>query len=98
MIKVRRYGSTIEISGHANYAPYGEDIVCASVSSIITTSINCIMNIDSKSISYNDDGEVIMISKLNSNNTVDIILNTMVDMLKDLESKYNKNIKIESEE
>ena len=98
MIKVRRYNNTIEISGHADYDVYGKDIVCASVSSIITTCINCIMNIDSEAISYVDDGEKITITKKNLNDTVDIILNTMVDMLKDLEKTYKKNIKIESEE
>ena len=77
MIKVKRYNNTIEIKGHADYAPYGEDIVCASVSSIITTCVNCIMNIDRESISYNDDGNLITIVKLNSNNIVDIILNTI---------------------
>ena len=98
MIMVKRYDNTIEIKGHADYAPYGEDIVCASVSSIITTCVNCIMNIDNESISYKDNGDMITIKKINSNNIIDIILNTMIEMLKDLESKYNKNIKIESEE
>ena len=98
MIKCFITKNKIRIKGHANYDVYGKDIVCASVSSIITTSVNCIMNIDSKSISYEDDGNVITITKMNSNDTVGIILNTMVEMLKDLESKYKKNIKIESEE
>ena len=98
MIKVRKYNNIIEISGHAGYAEYGKDIVCASVSSIITTCVNCIMNIDSEAIMYNDDGKIITITKRNLNSTVDIILNTMVEMLKDLETTYKKNIKIESEE
>ena len=98
MIKIEICNNIIKISGHANYASYGKDIVCASISSIITTCVNCIMNIDSKSINYTDDGNVITITKLSNNNTVDIILNTMVEMFKDLESKYKKNIKIESEE
>ena len=98
MITVKKYNNIIEISGHANYAEYGKDIVCASVSSIITTSVNCIMNIDSNSINYNDNGSKITIIKMNSNTIVDVILNTMIEMLKDLESKYKQNIKIESEE
>ena len=98
MIKVKICNNTIKISGHAGFDDYGKDIVCASVSSIVTTIVNCIMNIDLKAISYSDDGDVITITKLNLNDTVDIILNTMVELLKDLESKYKKNIKIESEE
>ena len=95
MISVKKHNNTIEISGHANYDDYGKDIVCASVSSIVTTIINCIMNIDSNSCTYEDDGKIIRIEKINENEIVDIILNTMMELFKDLESNYSKNIKIE---
>ena len=98
MIKCIISKNTIKISGHANYDVYGKDIVCASVSSIITTIVNSIMNIDKCSITYQDDGNEIIITKINSNDIVDTLLKTMIDMLKDLENQYNKNIKIESEE
>jgi len=97
MIRVKKYSNIIEISGHANYADYGKDIVCASVSSIITTTINYIMNIDPTSISYQDDGKIIKITKLNDNNIVKTILNIMIEIFKDLEKQYKENIKIESE-
>ena len=40
----------------------------------------------------------ITITKINSNEVVDILLNTMIEILKDLENQYKENIKIESEE
>ena len=40
-------------------------IVC--ISSIIYTTVNYIMNIDNSSIEYTDDGNVIIIKKINSN-------------------------------
>ena len=98
MIKCIISKNTIKISGHANYDLYGKDIVCASVSSIVTTVVNIIMNIDERAISYQDDGNVITITKLNDNSIIQNILDTMISMLKDLEIQYNKNIKIESEE
>lgn len=98
MIKIVKYNNTIKISGHADYAEYGKDIVCASVSSIITTIVNCIMNIDSNSITYQDDGNVIIITIIKENDVVVILLNTMFEMLKDLENQYKENIIIESEE
>ena len=98
MIKCFISNNKIRINGHANFDVYGKDIVCASVSSIIATTVNSIMNIDSSSITYEDDGKEIIITKINSNNIVDILLNTMIDILKDLEKQYKKNIKIESEE
>lgn len=98
MIKVVYNDNTIKISGHADYAEYGKDIVCASVSSIITTAVNCVMNIDKDSITYQDDGKTIIITKINKNEVVNTIFTTMIDILKDLENQYKENIKVESEE
>ncbi len=98
MIKVIKKNEVIEISGHANYDEFGKDIVCASVSSIVMTTVNSILSIDDSSISYVDDGDKIIIKKLNDNDIVDKLLNTMILILKDLEKQYKKNIKVESEE
>ena len=98
MIKVIKKNEVIEISGHANYDEFGKDIVCASVSSIVMTTVNSIMSIDDSSINYVDDGDKIIIKKLNDNDIVDKLLNTMILILKDLEKQYKKNIKVESEE
>ena len=98
MIKVLIKENSIRIKGHANYSEYGKDIVCASVSSVIYTTVNSIMNIDKSSIEYTDDGNVITITKINSNEIVNILINTMIEILKDLERQYKENIKIESEE
>lgn len=98
MIKVIYNSNTIKISGHANYADYGKDIVCASVSSIVATVVNCVMNLDKDSITYQDDGKTIIITKINNNEVVNTIFATMIDILKDLENQYKENIKVESEE
>ena len=37
---------SIEIKGHANFADYGQDIVCASVSCIATTTINALLKLN----------------------------------------------------
>ena len=98
MIKIIKKNKVIEISGHAGYDEFGKDIVCASVSSVIMTTVNSIMNIDNSSISYIDDGNKIIIERLNDNEVVDKLLNTMILILKDLEEQYKENIKVESEE
>ena len=82
---------SIDITGHANHGDYGKDIVCASVSSIVITSVNAIIRLDSNSIDYrNDDG--IFISILNHSNVVDTLIDNMVSLLKELEEQYKKNI------
>ena len=98
MIKIYIKENEIRIKGHANYNEFGKDIVCASVSTVIYTTINYIMNIDKSSLEYTDNSNVITITKINSNEVVDILLNTMIEILKDLENQYKENIKIESEE
>ena len=82
---------SINISGHANFDIYGKDIVCASVSSIVITSINAIIRLDDKSIDYNEkDG--INISVLSHNKITDTLIENMVSLLKELEKQYEKNI------
>ncbi len=97
MIKVDIKKNHINISGHALFDDYGKDIVCASVSSIVITSINGILRIDDKAISYKlyDDGLYIDILK-NDEVTEKLILN-MISLLKDLEKEYGKNIKVNEE-
>ena len=51
MIKVEVSKNMISIKGHANFGDYGSDIVCASVSSTVLTTINAIMSICTDTIS-----------------------------------------------
>ena len=52
MIRVYKNNDKVIIKGHANYADYGKDIVCASVSSIVITTVNGILEIDREAITY----------------------------------------------
>ena len=93
MIKVVKENNYIKLSGHAKSDLYGNDIVCASLSSIVYTTVNGILNIDKEAIKFIDekDFEIII-------NKDDFITKTLIDnMLKLLEEiaiKYPKNIKI----
>lgn len=101
MIKVNIVSSnnlidSINITGHALYSDYGKDIVCASVSSIVITSVNAIIRINSESIDYkNDDG--IYVSILKHDRITDTLIDNMVSLLKELEKQYSKNIIISEE-
>lgn len=93
MIKVIKNNNVIKISGHANFDNYGNDIVCASVSSIIYTTINALLNIDNKSINYKDEKELV-IEILKQDKITLILIDNMMDLLIELEKQYPKNIKI----
>ena len=86
--------NNITIKGHANFDDYGKDIVCASVSSIVITSINAILRIDENSIDYQEEEGLVIIDIKKHTNVIDILIDNMIDLLNQLENKYNKNIKI----
>ena len=94
MIKVEIENNKIEIKGHANYDDYGKDIVCASVSSIVITTINAIIEFDPESIYYEDLNNRILIEKLKDDDITNKLINNMIELLEELEKDYKKNIKI----
>lgn len=88
----------INISGHANYDDYGKDIVCASCSSILVTTINAIIEIDESAINYIDNGSNVSINVLKNNDIVNKLLNNMLNLFEELTNNYKENIKIIKEE
>lgn len=93
-IKGRPY-KEIHISGHALYDKYGKDIVCAGVSSIVTTTINGILKLDEKAITYEAKEGLVSIKVINQDKVTMTLVKNMIDLLRELEKTYKKNIKIE---
>lgn len=96
MIKIIKETNKITISGHANYSD-SEDIVCASVSSIMYTSVNLMIRFDNESIKYEDVGNKVIIEIIKTSKENDLIIENMMSLFKDLEDKFPKNIKINTE-
>ena len=87
---------SIHMNGHAMYDDYGKDIVCASFSTMVITTINAILSFDENAISYTDtnDLEIINIKKDDITNK---LLNNLVNMIYELRDNYDKNINIKEE-
>jgi uncharacterized protein YsxB (DUF464 family) len=94
MIKVELKDNLITIKGHAGYDDKGKDIVCASVSSIVITTINAIIEINPDAIDYSDLDNEIIIRKLKEDEIVNKLLNNMILLLENLEKDYKDYIKI----
>lgn len=98
MVKVfvKKENSNIKeilFKGHALYSDYGRDIVCAAISSIVITTINGILSIDKGAISYIEKPNLVI--KINNNSFVcDKLIENMLNLLKELEHDYPKNIEI----
>lgn len=86
----------IIISGHALYDDYGKDIVCASVSTLVISSVNNCLSINKDSLIYNEDNGL-DIKVLSDDRVTTIIINNMVSNLYELEKAYPKNIQIKEE-
>jgi len=94
MIKVEIKENLITIKGHAGFDEKGKDIVYASVSSIVITTINGIIEINPEAIDYSDLDNEIIIRKLKEDETVNKLLNNMILLLESLEKDYKDYIKI----
>lgn len=98
-VKLTKKGDIIKhitVNGHALYADFGKDIVCAAVSSTIITSVNASLLIDENSLSY-EDKNGLDINILKDDEVTTKIINNMISNLLELEKAYPKNIQIKEE-
>ena len=93
MIKILKEMDKITIKGHANYSD-SNDIVCASVSSIMYTTVNAILNIDDKAITFTDNGNECVIQINNHDDITDKLIDNMILMFKELNEQYPSNVEI----
>lgn len=96
MIIIKKNKNEIVLSGHANYSNT-LDIVCASVSSIMYTTVTAISRIDDSKIDFKDTVDKVII-KYEDDKIINILIENMMSLFKELASDYPKNIKIEMEE
>ena len=94
MIKVNVEKDKITITGHANYAEYGNDIVCASVSATIMTSIEGISIIDNEVIDIKQEKDKLDIIINKHVDSTDKLIKNMLNCLNEIANQYPKNVKI----
>ena len=83
----------LKITGHAGYADKGKDIVCASASSIILSSVNLAIEFN-KNVKFIDDLNKIEITNNTNDENVKKVFSNMILSLEELERQYPDNIKI----
>ena len=87
--------SSIEIKGHSDSAPYGEDLVCAAVSAIITGGCNAISEKDKFAFSL-EEGEAYIKVKGNIHRDDQVVLSTILIQLETIAESYPEFIKIKN--
>lgn len=84
----------IKISGHAEYADEGFDIVCASVSCIAITTVNALISIDEECVVYSDAEGLLEIGILKHDEVIDKLIMNMINLLTTLSEDYKEYVKI----
>lgn len=84
----------IKISGHAEYAEEGFDIVCASVSCITITTVNALISIDEECVVYSEADGLLEIGIIKHSEVIDKLVLNMINLLQTLAEDYKEYIKI----
>ena len=86
----------LDVNGHANYANYGNDIVCSAVTTAVFTTLGLIEKLLNNE-QYNliqDEGSIHLEVK-EQNEMIDLIFQNLIDVLDNIERQYPKNLKLE---
>ena len=84
----------IKLKGHAMYDDYGKDIVCAGVSSILTTTVNAILKFSKEAITFEDQNDEFVLTINQKDEITKKLIANMVELFYELEDSYPKNITI----
>ena len=84
----------IKLKGHAMYDDYGRDIVCAGVSSILTTTVNPILKFSKEAITFEDQNDEFVLTINQKDEITKKLIANMVELFYELEDSYPKNITI----
>lgn len=86
---------SLEVKGHANAGPYGQDIVCAAISGILTGCTNAIQEED-KFILENDEGYYKLQAKDSLSPHDEAVIDTIIVGLKTIAKEYDKFVQIQN--
>lgn len=86
---------SFKIIGHADYAEYGYDIVCSGITTAVFTSLGLIKRyLNENEYDYKELNGTIALSFKATNQIVNDIIENLIEVLKNIERQYPKNLKI----
>lgn len=86
---------SLKITGHANSAPYGEDLVCAGVSAIVLASLNAIDELYPDACFLEAAHNVIRIEVRKNSEALQNVLAFLEGQLGCMAAQYPKSIRME---
>jgi uncharacterized protein len=88
-----------EMSGHADFAEHGKDLVCAGASAVSFGAVNAIIALTgiTPEILQGDDGgylKVLLPEDVEKDDDIQLIVQAMIVSLQTIESDYGQHIKL----
>lgn len=94
MITITRSSSGITIEGHAGYAPRGQDIVCAGVSTLVQTLIQSFEDLCTDEITYHLKPGWVEIKHGNLSAKGEVLVNSFFIGIYMIAEKYPDHVKV----
>lgn len=94
MIEIHRHKDGIKMSGHANYAEHGKDIVCAGVSALVQTLIQSIEELTADQIQYSMQPGTVDIKFGDLSEHAQLLVSSFFVGVEMIASEYPNNIKL----
>ncbi len=94
MIVIERNKDSIKMRGHANYAPIGQDIVCAGVSVLIQTLIQSVETLTADGIEYSMQPGTVDIKFWCLSDLTRVLIDAFFIGVKGIAESYPDNVKL----
>ena len=98
-VKISKVGTRfnfLEVKGHANSAEYGQDLVCAAVSAVVTGGFNNLVNVKNYEIKL-EEGHAYFKSERPLDAHDEVVIDTIICGLKTIAENNDKFITIRAE-
>lgn len=92
MIEVHRHNDGVTITGHANYAEPGQDIVCAAVSVLVQTLIQSIEDLCTDRIEYDMSAGLVDIKHGNLSAQAHLLMDSFFIGVQMIADEYPHNV------
>ena len=90
--------SSFEMTGHADYAEHGKDLVCAGASAVSFGAVNAVIALTgvTPQISQGSDGGYLKVvfPKTEKDDDIQLIVQAMIVSLQTIEQDYGQHIKL----
>jgi uncharacterized protein YsxB (DUF464 family) len=94
MIEVKRSSNSISIQGHAQYAPHGQDVVCAAVSTLVQVLVFSISEMTTDEIQYDLQPGAVEIKYRNLSEKAQTLVDSFFIGIRMISHAYPSNVQI----